>query len=524
MAVNEETNQVFWPWDVAWEPRAFSIDLVEVEDTPVVVHGVAAAKIRVELQKRSRETKSDSFAHRVASLGDTAGLLRLYQDIQKEHKERSEANVPDPMAQFFSHTSGGAEPEALQQIVGKRFVWTRIPDIKSFVPQPRTPRRRDGDGSSRASTSNSGPTHGALRLIGGSCTDPAALAANANSRMGSRYLEAVAAPSAETHLFVNGKAEIGDLLQGGISNCWLIAGIASFVHATGTTSSTFWAHPSNFVNPVKGQAGLYDVKLHDDLGQRQTYRVNDAVPCFRRPWWDLQPPRPLSQRLRVRAHGNGVAVALYPLLVEKAMAMYRTSYSALINGDPARVWWQLTGRPSRETFTLRRVSPCGSQWEAFTGEPLRQNNMAMRQPDLRWATIFSKEELWKRMQLCSAARDSHRDSHRNEVICMMHASRSKGSQRTRLGFEEAHAYSVLAAQTYSPRTPSQPDVQLVRVRDPRGFQQGTNKWVEGQMRTDVDQDMGTRVLEFAQFIDVFDIVTIWWAVEGGRYDGITESE
>jgi calpain-15 len=100
-----------------------------------------------------------------------------------------------------------------------------------------------------------------------------------------------------------------DICQGVLGNCWLIAAFATLCERPSFIQNCF-------LTPVFNRFGKYKVRLFDSVKKKYiSVTIDDLVPC------DPKTRLPLFTQLQSNE--------IWPLLLEKAYAKFKGSYSAL---------------------------------------------------------------------------------------------------------------------------------------------------------------------------------------------------
>jgi hypothetical protein len=117
----------------------------------------------------------------------------------------------------------------------------------------------------------------------------------------------------------------GDMIQGAIGNCWLIAGIAS----VGKDKEEIY---KMFDQKEMNPAGIYSVRLYSFLGIPVTVYVDDKFPLDST--W-----RPVYARFTPEKE-------IWPMLLEKAVSKLIGNFDMTVSGTPNDGMFLLTGGPS----------------------------------------------------------------------------------------------------------------------------------------------------------------------------------
>ncbi|CAN0205232.1 unnamed protein product [Ascophyllum nodosum] len=216
------------------------------------------------------------------------------------------------------------------------------------------------------------------------------------------------------------KAE--DVKQGalaGSGHCWLVPAMACLA---GTMPM---AIHKIFVNKERSWRGKYRVRLYDVEKSAWTFiTIDDDIPT--------RNGEPLF------ANPNGAA--LWAVLLEKAVAKFCGSYSAIAGGYEG---WGLKTLTGNRVFTFRRLKPTEEgalgRWRRFDFlfKPSQGNE---RYPDSEGTDEFyESDKFWKILVNYARARKS--------AICVNIAGNG-GDETRRDGLLESHAYSIVTALEY----------------------------------------------------------------------------
>lgn len=99
--------------------------------------------------------------------------------------------------------------------------------------------------------------------------------------------------------------EPGDVMQGALGDCWLLAAFSALAEFPGYLQREVLREQELSTN------GSYTVMLYDmEVKERVEIKVDDFIPCHKRDWWDAS-PKPLFAQPK----GN----ELYILILEKVL-------------------------------------------------------------------------------------------------------------------------------------------------------------------------------------------------------------
>jgi hypothetical protein len=260
-----------------------------------------------------------------------------------------------------------------------------------------------------------------------------------------------------------GKIEPGDVAQGSLGDCWLLAAIATIAEDNDELVKSL------FITREADAFSCYQIRLYDANKRRwRTLTIDDRVPV-----------RENGDPYFTKPHGN----ELWVLLLEKAFAKMKGSYGALDGGYPADALTAFTGNDS---VVLRSGDTTGSMWEA--------NGMARLDQARAYAVI--RQCLKDKMVMCAGSRhDGKTDKDAPDK-----------------GIVHGHAYTVLDTATSMGE-------KIIKLRNPWGSgewtgkfsNKGTNDWmtnVADAMMGKVDHEDGVFWMPFDDFCRYFSHVDI----------------
>jgi hypothetical protein len=249
----------------------------------------------------------------------------------------------------------------------------------------------------------------------------------------------------------------GDLKQGAVGDCWLIAAVSCLANYPEEIEALFFGHGAE-----AAPDGRYTVLLYDHR-KRSTLPIviDERVPCR-----NLQPGYyvPGYEHLRggvpCFAKPNG---EMWPLLLEKAMAKMLGGYGSLNKGYTEAAFRALTGCTKQETWT-RRMSDGTWQCCELTDD-------SMNTFQYRSGEDISADELWQQLEGWSS---------RNFLMsASVKASKGEVERRRPDGLIEGHAYSVLMTITVGHNLEGGP-FRLLKLRNPWGSEaEWTGDWSDG---------------------------------------------
>ena len=205
----------------------------------------------------------------------------------------------------------------------------------------------------------------------------------------------------------------GDIAQGQLGDCWLLAGLATLAERPELIQNAFVTKQFN-------PRGKYTVRLYNDKTQHfENIVIDDFIPCD-------------SSGAPIYTHVKGNE--MWPLLVEKAFAKKRGGYHKLEGGLPLDAMQTITG---------------------FSGTRIMINSGSSKDLFYRLRKHFDNGCI---MACGSRGQDNTREMGRGSV---------KGS------IVGGHAYSILGM--YEPSLTTE-KVQLLKLRNPWGSFEWKGEW------------------------------------------------
>uniref|UniRef100_A0A0G4G111 Calpain catalytic domain-containing protein n=1 Tax=Chromera velia CCMP2878 TaxID=1169474 RepID=A0A0G4G111_9ALVE len=233
----------------------------------------------------------------------------------------------------------------------------------------------------------------------------------------------------------------GDLVQGDLGNCWLIASMAAVAEFP-------WAIKRLFKTKEFNPEGRYEMQLYDVTKKAWvSFTIDDHIPCEEMKWW-MKKGRP--------RFAKPVGNELWCMLLEKAFAKFFGNYERLVGGICSVAFQCLTG--SAEQYVWDKEG--GKQkWErarvAVEEQIKRRTIVTTYEPD-QFAT---DEELFDVF--------SEYDKKKFIISCSI----SAGAEKTREdGLVEGHAYTLLRVVDLP-----QHGLRLCKLRNPWGGG-ATHEW------------------------------------------------
>jgi calpain-15 len=250
-------------------------------------------------------------------------------------------------------------------------------------------------------------------------------------------------------LFSNG-VSAGDLAQGGLGDCWLIAAIAALAEFPGLIQRVF-------VTKETSEWGRYQIKLFDiskpsegggdaAKGSFVTVTIDDRLPC------SVDGGFPNTLYLQMSKEGE-----IWPLLLEKAMAKWAGSYESLDGGHAA---WALATLTGWETISYAKYGG-GSEWTKCKLSPHPEKPRSPH--DVKFVSMREECEDNEFFELLKTWE-------KNEfVMCASSGSGKDTVDDSQGGIVQGHAYTLIGAHEIG-------QTKLVQLRNPWGKFEWTGKW------------------------------------------------
>jgi calpain-15 len=230
----------------------------------------------------------------------------------------------------------------------------------------------------------------------------------------------------------------GDVAQGNVGNCWLIAALACVSE-----------HPAIirkiFLTKRASVRGKYKVQLFDARHRKWVVvTVDEHIP--------------IVKKGQTHLFANPSGRELWVILLEKAFAKLCGSYRALALGHPVWAFNAITGDP---VYHLSRQAD--GSWRrkdvTFDAEDLRK--LSWRWSDARFDstdTFFLLRTLSRASSLLGAS------------------SSNEGEAVQSNGLVKGHAYSILGARSFQDATRASLRINLVQLRNPWGKHEWNSAW------------------------------------------------
>ena len=237
----------------------------------------------------------------------------------------------------------------------------------------------------------------------------------------------------------------GDLKQGNVGDCWLIAAVSCLANYPEELEALFFGHGAEAAPDGRYTVLLYDYRTRSAM----PIVIDELVPCRRlQPGYYVPGYEHLRGGVPCFAKPNG---EIWPLLLEKAMAKMLGGYGSLKGGYTAAAFRALTGCTKQETWT-RRMSD--GTWQCCELTDDSMNKFLYRS-----GADVSADELWQQLEGWSS---------RNFLMsASVKASDGEVERRRPDGLIEGHAYSVLMTITVGHDLEGGP-LRLLKLRNPWG--------------------------------------------------------
>eukprot|EP00928_Gymnodinium_smaydae_P082137 TRINITY_DN6553_c2_g6_i2.p1 TRINITY_DN6553_c2_g6~~TRINITY_DN6553_c2_g6_i2.p1 ORF type:complete len:479 (-),score=85.01 TRINITY_DN6553_c2_g6_i2:106-1461(-) len=225
-----------------------------------------------------------------------------------------------------------------------------------------------------------------------------------------------------------GQIEAGDMLQGALGDCWLIAALACVAERPEILQNALL---STHIDP----RGKYYVRLWNQIRNEkgtkwETITIDDKVPVY--------PGELRSKFTRTESP------EIWPMIMEKAFAKMYGGYDKLEGGQMS---WALTAITGNESVHFYRES---HEWKAVVNSYYTDDEP------------FSDDDFFKFL----------RKMHRNRAfICCAGIA-----QADRRGLIDGHAYSVMELRTERCSSFTSDYFRFVKIRNPHGGGEWLGAW------------------------------------------------
>jgi len=253
-------------------------------------------------------------------------------------------------------------------------------------------------------------------------------------------------------LLFEGSIDPGDVVQGQVGNCWLMAGMACLAEYPGAIQKAFVTREHN-------ARGKYRIRLYDaKAGKFTIVTVDDRIPC-----------KPgTTKPAFTQPNGN----ELWAMMLEKAFAKFVGSYAALESGQVAWAWEAITGDPAH---MLLKFPAGGTTW---LREEMVYPDKQSHKRQVTWKTGKEKHQSDQVFKLLKGYKK------RCAVISASFFLEGKPQEfRDETGLVSGHAYSVLQVKRAG-------SYEFVQLRNPWG-QDGEweGPWSDSSRLWDVNPDV-----------------------------------
>jgi len=254
----------------------------------------------------------------------------------------------------------------------------------------------------------------------------------------------------------DGEIEAGDVLQGALGDCWLLASMAALAEHPGAINNIFLTKE---LNP----RGKYYLRLFDPKeGKWKTIVVDDHVPCKRStrgaPDGIARGQDGCPMTLYSHPHDNEIWV----MLLEKAVAKLCGNYHTIEGGFTEWGIHCLTGGPGWR-YTCRKL-PDGTGYEFPRADLIfDRDEKGIVMSTRGTGENRSEAEFFKLLQ----------HYHRNGAVLCCGGVRNGGDAK---GLVKGHAYSILQAKQARKSLTSTEYFWLLQIRNPWGDGEWTGDW------------------------------------------------
>jgi len=260
----------------------------------------------------------------------------------------------------------------------------------------------------------------------------------------------------------------GDLAQGAVGDCWLVAALACAAEHPGAIRKAFLTSEYN-------SRGRYRVRLFD--GQAKAWvviTIDDRIPC----------KKGTKEPLYMKMKGN----ELWAVLLEKAFAKFCGSYNALDGGWAMWGWRALTGD---YCFRLKLE---GKAWKRTDFE-MKRSKTEIDGAFYGTQEQYSSEDIWKlilnymeddSLTAASGGKDMGTNSNSNKNAGGLNGEQLNDAE----GLVGTHAYSILDARELglipglNMGAGLLGQTRLIKLRNPWGRYEWKGEWSDGAKEWD----------------------------------------
>jgi len=246
-----------------------------------------------------------------------------------------------------------------------------------------------------------------------------------------------------------GEIEPGDLCQGAVGNCWLVAALASAAEFPDMIRRMFVTREYN-------PRGKYKVRIYDPFKKKFVkVIVDDRIPC----------KKGTKQPRFMKPNGN----ELWAILIEKAYAKYVGSYATLDGGFTLWGWHTMTGD---NVFRLSRNAD--PTWKRQNMVP----NEEMAKENIRSIKLFNTDEKYTEEDIWTLLKEyDEQKALISASIDKMDRRKTDGPNGEQMleqeGLYAGHAYSVIQAVNVRE---GDNKFRLMEIRNPWGKGEWKGAW------------------------------------------------
>lgn len=259
--------------------------------------------------------------------------------------------------------------------------------------------------------------------------------------------------------------DAGDILQGGLGDCWLLSAFAALAEYPDALMSLFQ-------NKTTSETGQYDITLYNFLtGQQQTVRIDDRLPVIEGGMGTVQ-----SAYVQPTAAGE-----IWTCLLEKAFAtMFDNSYETISGGVSTTAFAALCGVGGDQLAYISRVQD--DTWVLYkcvldSWRPYNDTNFPPGQWPDGTPGNQPKSDMELHALLCQW-------DDMNYIMC---ANTQAGSDTefSAQGIVQGHAYTLIGAR----QNIGSCGANLVQVRNPWGKKEWTGDWSDRSPLWEENEDV-----------------------------------